>query len=247
MKSTSWILLFCLLGLLTYADETQKQQVETLIKKLQDQEWSIRANTAQALGQMGVDAKEAKPQLILLLKKTKNTNPDVHTIAVKALGRIEEGSINTGSALVKLLQHTDPDVRDSAIQALGNIGTEDAVPELIKLLKGANQQDTEPGVDLLQLFQNQHPRIRTVVAKALGNIGAEDAVPELTKLLQDNDEQVRASAAQALGQIGEKAKEATPQLILLLQDDNEQVRGVAVGALRQIGTPQALKAVKNLQ
>tara|TARA_B100000745_G_scaffold289456_1_gene227585 strand:- start:149 stop:295 length:147 start_codon:yes stop_codon:yes gene_type:complete len=36
MKSGSWILLICLLSLLAYADETQEQQVERLIKQLQD-------------------------------------------------------------------------------------------------------------------------------------------------------------------------------------------------------------------
>ena len=37
MKPTSWMLLACLLGLIAYAEETQEQKVERLIKQLQGQ------------------------------------------------------------------------------------------------------------------------------------------------------------------------------------------------------------------
>jgi len=53
MKSINWILLVCLLGLVAYADETQEQQVERLIKQLRDQDSNVRANTAEALGNIG--------------------------------------------------------------------------------------------------------------------------------------------------------------------------------------------------
>ena len=46
MKSINWILLVCLLGLVAYADETQEQQVERLIKLLQDQNGDVRKNAA---------------------------------------------------------------------------------------------------------------------------------------------------------------------------------------------------------
>ncbi len=36
MKSISCILLICILGLMAYAEETQEQKVERLIKQLQD-------------------------------------------------------------------------------------------------------------------------------------------------------------------------------------------------------------------
>ena len=38
MKSMSWMLLACLLGLMAYAEETQEQKVERLIGELWDQD-----------------------------------------------------------------------------------------------------------------------------------------------------------------------------------------------------------------
>ena len=63
MKSISCILLVCLLSLLAYADETQEQQVERLIKQLRDQDSNVRANTAEALGNIGT------PEALKAIKK----------------------------------------------------------------------------------------------------------------------------------------------------------------------------------
>ena len=41
IKSVRWILLVRLLSLLAYANETQEQQVEKLIKQLQDQDSDV--------------------------------------------------------------------------------------------------------------------------------------------------------------------------------------------------------------
>ena len=49
MKSISWILLVCLLCLQVYADETREQQIEKLIKQLQDADSDVRSNGAMTL------------------------------------------------------------------------------------------------------------------------------------------------------------------------------------------------------
>ena len=48
--------LFVVLGLLVYADETQEQQVERLIKLLQGQNGGVRKNAASTLGSIGEGA-----------------------------------------------------------------------------------------------------------------------------------------------------------------------------------------------
>ena len=53
MKSISCILLVCLLGLMAYAEETQEQQVQRLIGELQDDDFNVRSNVAEALGKIG--------------------------------------------------------------------------------------------------------------------------------------------------------------------------------------------------
>ena len=46
MKSVSWILLVYLLSLLAYAEEIQEQEVERLIRELQDADSDVRSNAA---------------------------------------------------------------------------------------------------------------------------------------------------------------------------------------------------------
>ena len=64
MKSISCILLICILGLMAYAEETQEQKVERLIKQLQDQDVDVRAFAIEALGDIGSEAQDAVPALI---------------------------------------------------------------------------------------------------------------------------------------------------------------------------------------
>ena len=68
MKSISCILLICILGLMAYAEETQEQKVERLIKQLQDQDVDVRAFAIEALGDIGSEAQDAVPALIQLLQ-----------------------------------------------------------------------------------------------------------------------------------------------------------------------------------
>ena len=60
-------------------------------------------------------------------------------------------------------------------------------------------------------------------------------VERLIKALQDQEWEVRASAALALGNIGGGAGDAVPALIQLLQDQDEWVRSRAASALGRIG------------
>ena len=53
MKSISCILLVCLFRRIAYAEETQEQQVERLIKELQDTDPEVRGSAADALGSIG--------------------------------------------------------------------------------------------------------------------------------------------------------------------------------------------------
>ena len=87
MKSISWILLVCLLCLQVYADETREQQIERLIKQLQDADSDVRSNAAMALGQIweSEGVKDAVPTLIQTLQ---DKNPEVRVRAASALVQI---------------------------------------------------------------------------------------------------------------------------------------------------------------
>ena len=71
------------------------------------------------------------------------------------------------------------------------------------------------------------------------NVGA-SAVEPLIAVLKDNDRGVRASAADALGQIGDTR--AAEPLIAVLQDGDRGVRTSAVIALGRLGDSRVRRA-----
>ena len=58
--TTAMFLFVGFFGLLGYAEETQEQQVERLIKQLQDADSDVRSNAAMALREIGEGAKNVQ-------------------------------------------------------------------------------------------------------------------------------------------------------------------------------------------
>ncbi|MEH2035605.1 MAG: HEAT repeat domain-containing protein [Nostoc sp.] len=120
-------------------------------------------------------------------------------------------------ALIKALdENKDENFNIITIAVLGDIGASaaPAVPVLNGLLKDTRQN------------------IPIVVVYALGQIIGKDAVKPLIQALKDKNEDVRSSAANALGQIG---KDAVSALIIALKDPDSNIRAGAANALGQIG------------
>ena len=197
MKSISRALLLAfILGLLAYAEETQEQQVDRLIRELQNSDSDIRSIAAVTLGWIG--SEDEVPALIQALQ---NGDKDVRVNAVVTLGQIE--SEDVVPVLIEASQDEDEWVRYHAAMALGEIGegARNAVPALIRLL------------------QDEDEWVRANAAWALGEIG-KGAVPALLHALQDQDKHVRRYAVGALGKIG---KGAVPALVRTLKNGNINV------------------------
>jgi HEAT repeat protein/3',5'-cyclic AMP phosphodiesterase CpdA len=116
-----------------------------------------------------------------------------------------------------------------AAEALGKIGSDAAIPELVKAL---NHEDSS---------------VCWRAAKALGKIGSDAAIPELVQALNHEDSYVRESAAEALGKIGSDA--AIPELVKALNHEDSYVRWRAAYALSKIGSnaaiPELVKALNH--
>ncbi len=153
--------------------------------------------------------------------------PDDTTVRMKAantLGFMREGAADAVPALVDALEDDYEPMRRNAIYALGAIG-EPAVERLIDALAAEKEAfDMEP---ILHICDAAH---------GLAAIGA-SAVPALIAALEDERENVRASAAYALGEMGPVAAEAVDGLIALLTDESEEVRRHATSALGMIKEP----------
>ena len=154
----------------------------------------------------------------------KTDDPNTRMKAANALGFMREGAVEAVPALVDALEDRYEPVRRNAIYALGAIG-ELAVDPLIDALDAEKEAfEMEP---ILHICDAAH---------GLAAVGA-PAVSALISALQDERENVRASAAYALGEMGPVAAEAVDALIALLMDESEEVRRHATSALGMIKVP----------
>ena len=150
--------------------------------------WQQSTGAADALAEIGTEAREAVPALIEALRHQHNY---VRCSAAKALGRMGPVALEAVPALLKSLWDNDREFHYGAVEALMQIGaTEAAVPKLGLMLKTAKS-----------------PFRRQLAAISLGKIGgkAQAAIPELVDALCDADEGVRKRAAEALGKMGPAA------------------------------------------
>jgi HEAT repeat protein len=102
-----------------------------------------------------------------------------------------------------------------------------------------------------ELCESSDPAVRREAARILGQLGTPDrpfrqeACPLLTKLLEnDADSSVRASAAAALGHLGNAA--AIPYLIQSAKDPEPEVRHDIAFALGHFNSPEVVEALISL-
>jgi HEAT repeat protein len=142
--------------------------------------------------------------------------------AANALGRMGPAAGAAIPALAAALRDADEPVRVNTSYALGHIGPM-AVPALISELRAG----TEIG--------------RRHAAIALGLLGPY-AAPDLVAALDDSDWQVRAVAADTLGELGRASPEILAALIRALEDESDWVRRHAADALGTVGKRAAAAA-----
>ena len=147
-------------------------------------------------------------------------------------------------ALIAALGDADEGVRLNAAYALGRIGAP-AVPALVETWQQASEAGSENESSQNATFalsgiggwsSPQLSWLQTHATYALSAIGG-PAVPALVETLDSDNESIRASAAYALGDIGNAAQEAVPPLTQALRDESSWVRRHATEALGLIGQP----------
>lgn len=102
-------------------------------------------------------------------------------------------------------------------------------------------------IPLCRILDHEDPLLRSESALALGKFGlhARSCQSSLARCLQDGDDEVRASAAWALGEI-QADSSMIPLLIEALEDKSPRVRRFSAYALGRYG-PMAFSAVAGLQ
>lgn len=201
--------------------------VPALIAALEDEDEFVRWSAIVALEAFGPGAKSAIPALIRAVEDDETNG----WIAAKVLGAIDAEGIST-PVLIETLGNEDDRMRQFAAFGLRRIGCKARAAEKA-LHDGLRDMD-------------QGARIAAATAYWSVSGQAEDAVSVLRFVLQTpNDWRARMMAANALAEIGPKAKAAVPDLIECLKSDTRYVVTSSSEALGKIG-PDAVSAVPTL-
>jgi HEAT repeat protein len=185
-----------------------------LIKGLDDD--SAFARVAAAVGLRKVAEKTAIDPLIALLK-----DPSPHTRGNVALTLGDLGDTRAVRPLIELLRDDHGYVRTCAAEALGKLGDTSAVPHLIEALTSA-ELDVQKEGGLV--------------------IGIESEL--LAETLRERQIRVKATAARALGDLGDRR--AVDPLVGLLRDPEPVIRVESATALGKIGDPRAVTPLVNV-
>ncbi len=151
-----------------------------------------------------------------VIKEEKDQLARIH--GIWGIGQLAAKELKNASPLLELLQDSDPEIVAQSVKVLGDVRYTDAGPELIPLLKHAND------------------RVRFFAAQALGRIAYKNAVSPLLNMISENadkDIYLRHAAVLALARIGEVAP-----IVNLASSPERSLRIAAVLILRQLGNAE---------
>jgi HEAT repeat protein len=182
------------------------RDVKALVARLDDQLPGVRADAAEALGQL----KELSA--VARLKSLVSSDPEPLVRRSAAIGLAALGDEAMCREFVKALIDPSAKVVAGAAEALGVARYKAAVPYLLKA------------------FRTEHPRVGAAVATALGRLGDRQAVPWLLAAVKNGLSPVEA--ATALGELGDAS--ATRGLCEALTHPFGPLRAAAARALGQL-------------
>ena len=210
----------------------------------------VRLRAAEALMAIGLKAKAATPDLLILLK---DPNASVRAAAANVFSKIDDVGKDGVQSLTELVSDQSPMVRVNAINALATMGSSasPAVPAIAEALGDSNKlvqrasinalgrlgHEAKPAVQgLSQLLHNSDSATGIAVLIALGQIGSDAALalPDLQQALGSDDRQIKIFAAITLGRIGDPSAPALTELLRELKDPDKDVRQNVASSLGYI-------------
>lgn len=223
---------------------TSKKVIRPLIEALQNPDEMVRVHASAGLRD-NPDPKSAK----FLVRSLRDKSLDVRKNIVAAIGLC--GDETTVNSLKKFLVDPSRDMAVIAAEAIGRLGQNSAVPTLVKMLEEEVAQNEDRGliqrifkalhtlkdrrsvVPLIGYLESSDAMIRRRAIEALGPIPDPVARRSLENALRnDRSDEVRAAAALALGEQGQK--HAIPALETALAGGER----VKMNALQAIGMLQ---------
>lgn len=220
-------------------------------KELADDDPQVRADAALRLGE--AQATAAVDSLIAILDDPVEA---VRVQALLSLGRI--GDKKATAAVSRMAADPVSSVRISTAQALGMLKDPASVPVLAKLLEdsegtvriaAARALGNVPGQESLDTLMaialgDESELVRQHVVVVIRDRRHVEAIPRLESLLQAESDLVRANAARALGDLGDRT--TIPALTRSLEDPHWKVRSLSAHSLSKLDAkdPGVLEALR---
>ena len=147
-----------------------------------------------------------------------------------------------------------PDVRTEAIQALFDLMQEDALPQLLPLLKNISQwMAIRLSGNILKLkgraipsmldgLERREHSVQLLLIDLLGEIKDLRAYDQMEAMTAEGDPKVRVAALVALGKLGDARGEA--HLIKALTDPDPAIRLGAATGLKHLASPSSVTALQ---
>jgi aminopeptidase N len=192
-----------------------------------DKAWGIRANAADALGQLGGAA--ASKQLIEALDTAKE--PWVRNRVVSALGNFKDDTAIAAKLTAIAADDSSYRARAAALQALGRL----KAPGALATLDAAAAADSPDGF------------LRNAALRSMGALGDDKAVPLLREWAAVGKPiDSRNAAIASLARLEKDNKEITAQIAGYLSEPHFPVRMASIFALGARGDASAVPALEAL-
>lgn len=190
-------------------DEGIPPKLLPLIRQLRDSHADSRKAAADALGEMGYEARSAEADLV---KTLRDSDESVRIRCAVALARIGGDAKPPVTALAELLQSKDSSIRILAITKLRAFGDE-AVEVFATALSHSDGE------------------VRVIALRGLGESGPipEAHLPRVAKFLEDPDHKLQWRASLALGR---SSGAVVSMVVPLLRHTDGEVRQAAARVLR---------------
>lgn len=214
------------------SDFSQAQSDEYLLAAMDDKSFEYRAAAL----------KFALPKLTpvtaeLWVKKAAKADPETQVAILNMLG---EGKVKSVlPAISKLFKSNDPAVRAAAFAATGNIGQEESLPALLKVMGKGDAADVTAvsntilrmkgdgiGAKVGAFIPKAKPEVQVALINVLAAKAANAQLGTVSALLKSKNPQVREAAFTALKQT--VTSDNLPQLFTLLNETSDQAELVKV-------------------
>jgi len=205
-------------------------ELQKLMRDLQSQSRDDQVKAAQALGEMGSDAKMAVPALVKVIR---TGSPEARVVSSIALLKVDPTMRDMVPILLRALEKEGQEQGVALEQEIGL--QEDALRKWSTLMNSKVDPKILPV--LVQALRESDSDIRTLGVLVLGSLAREvpEALPYVLKATQDPDKQVRGAVLGALSRIGPGPKEVIPAILNGFKDSEPEVRAHAVIALGRLG------------